>query len=49
METGAEYVRRFGDKIKYVVHFDSDGQHRLEDLVQFQKAFKEDPKLEIVL
>ncbi len=49
LETGAEYVRRFWDKIKYVVHFDSDGQHRLEDLGEFQRAFKEDPQLEIVL
>ena len=49
LETWAEYVRRFGDKIKYVVHFDSDWQHRLEDLKEFQKAFKEDPKLEIAL
>jgi len=49
LETWAEYVRRFGDHIKYVVHFDSDWQHRLQDLKQFQDAFAKDPKLEIAL
>jgi len=49
LETWAEYVRKFWKNIKYVVHFDADGQHRLEDLKQFQKAFEEDPDLEIAL
>ena len=49
LETWAEYIRKFWKNIKYVVHFDADWQHRLEDLKEFQKAFKEDPKLEIVL
>ncbi len=49
LETWAEYVRRFWEKIKYVVHFDSDWQHRLEDLKEFQKAFKQDKDLEIAL
>ena len=49
LETWAEYIRRFWQNIKYVVHFDADWQHRLEDLKEFQKAFKEDPDLEIVL
>lgn len=49
LETWAEYIRRFWTNIKYVVHFDSDWQHRLEDLIEFQKAFKQDPSLEIVL
>lgn len=49
LETGAEYIRRFWKNIKYVVHFDADWQHRLQDLVEFQKAYKEDPSLEIVL
>jgi len=49
LETWAEYVRRFWKNIKYIVHFDADWQHRLEDLKEFQKAFEEDPDLEIVL
>ena len=49
LETWAEYIRKYWEKIKYVVHFDADGQHRLEDLKGFQKAFEEDPDLEIVL
>ena len=32
LETWAEYVRKYGENIKYVVHFDADWQHRLEDL-----------------
>lgn len=49
LETGSEYIRRFWEKIQYVVHFDADGQHRLEDLPQFQQAFQKNPDLEIVL
>lgn len=49
LETWAEYIRKFWKNIKYVVHFDADWQHRLEDLKEFKKAFDEDPNLEIVL
>ena len=49
LETWAEYIRKFWKNIKYVVHFDADGQHRLQDLEEFQKAFEKDPDLEIVL
>lgn len=49
LETGAEYIRKFWKNVKYVVHFDADWQHRLEDLKEFQNAFKENPDLEIVL
>ena len=49
LETWAEYIRKFWKNIKYVVHFDADWQHRLEDLKQFQKAFNDDPELEIAL
>ena len=49
LETWAEYIRKFWNNVKYVVHFDADWQHRLEDLKEFQKAFEEDPNLEIVL
>ncbi len=49
LETWAEYIRKFWKNVKYVVHFDADWQHRLEDLKEFQKAFEEDPDLEIAL
>ena len=49
LETWAEYIRKFWTNVKYVVHFDADGQHRLEDLKEFQKAFEKEADLEIVL
>jgi len=49
LETWAEYIRQFWQNVKYVVHFDADWQHRLEDLKEFQKAFEKDPNLEIAL
>ena len=49
LETWAEYVRKFWKNIKFVVHFDADWQHRLEDLKEFQKAFENDKNLEIAL
>ena len=49
LETWAEYIRKFWNNVKYVVHFDADWQHRLEDLKEFQKAFENDKDLEIVL
>lgn len=49
LETWAEYIRKYWKNIEYVVHFDADWQHRLEDLKEFQKAFNEDPELEIAL
>jgi len=49
LQTGAEYIKRKLPDIGYVVQFDSDGQHRLEDLPHFIEAFRKDPSLEIVL
>jgi hypothetical protein len=49
LETWFEYLRRHWENIKYTVTYDSDWQHRLEDLPNFLKAFEKDPTLEIVL
>lgn len=49
LETWSEYIRRFWDKVKYIVHFDADWQHRLQDISQFLDAFDKDETLEIVL
>lgn len=51
LETGFEYIRRNGEElgIDYVVTFDADGQHHIEDLPVFIKAFEKDPTLDLVL
>ncbi len=51
LETGFEYMRRNGDEIgvKYVVTFDADGQHHVEDIPAFIDAFEKDPTLDLVL
>lgn len=49
LETWFEYLRRHWEKVKFVVTFDSDWQHRLEDISEFTDAFNEDKNLEIVL
>ncbi len=37
LETGFEYVRRYGWDLWHVVTFDSDGQHNIRDLETFRK------------
>lgn len=51
LETGFEYIRRNGEElgIKYVVTFDADGQHHIEDISAFIHAFEQDPSLDLVL
>jgi len=51
LETGFEYIRRNGDHmgIKYVVTFDADGQHHIEDIPAFIDAFQRDSSLDLVL
>jgi len=51
LETGFEYIRRNGEEldIEYVVTFDADGQHHIEDLSAFIRAFEKDPTLDLVL
>lgn len=51
LETGFEYIRRNGGGlgIEYIVTFDADGQHHVEDLPVFIRAFEADPTLDLVL
>ena len=42
-------MRRFNPEATYFVHFDADGQHRLEDLENFLEQFKKQPQLDIVV
>lgn len=47
LETWFEYVRRFAD-VTYVVTFDADWQHSLDDLDSFYQKFRLNSDLEIV-
>ena len=47
LETGFEYVRRYGD-VKYVVTFDADGQHSIDDLWCFYDIFSLKPNTQII-
>lgn len=49
LQTGADYVMNYCKNITYIVHFDADGQHRIEDLQKYIEAFKNNPSLDIVL
>jgi hypothetical protein len=49
LQTGADYVRKFNPDAEFLVHFDADGQHRLEDLKNFLEQFKKNPDLDIVI
>lgn len=49
LQTWADYVLEYLPYVEYVGHFDSDGQHRLQDLDNFLQAFQKDPTLDIVL
>lgn len=48
LETGFEYIRRYW-KVDYIITFDADGQHDINDLPNFYKAFKKDHKLWVIL
>jgi len=48
LKTGFDYIRKYG-KVDFVVTFDADGQHDINDLPHFYKAFKKHPKLWAVL
>jgi len=50
LKTWLEYIKRFRtDKLKYIVTFDADWQHDINDLENFINEFKNDKKLDIVL
>lgn len=48
LETGFEYIRRYG-KVEYIITFDADGQHDINDLPSFYNTFDKHPKLWAVL
>lgn len=49
LETGFEYLRRYGSNVEYVVTYDADGQHDLADLLSFSKVLDAEKDVEIVL
>jgi glycosyltransferase involved in cell wall biosynthesis len=49
LQTGADYVIKFNREAEFFVHFDADGQHRLENLENFLEQFKKNPDLDIVI
>ena len=48
LETGFEYVRRYGN-VDYAVTFDSDGQHKIEDLEKFITALNANKELDLAI
>lgn len=48
LQTGQSYIQKKLPNIKYVVHFDSDWQHQIKDIKNFEQAFKKDETLDIV-
>ena len=49
LQTWFSYIQDYVPSAKFVVTFDSDGQHLLSDLPNFLEKFKEDESLEVVL
>ena len=51
LETGFEFIRRNYKtlQIKYVVSFDADGQHQIQDLENFKQVLEEDNSVDVVL
>lgn len=47
LETGFEYMRRYAE-VEFIITFDADGQHQIEDVEKFFKAFSKYPHLEVV-
>lgn len=48
LQTGFEFIKNYLD-VKYIVTFDADGQHDINDLNKFIDEFKNNDNLEIVL
>lgn len=50
LETGFEFIRRNAAEYdwEYVVTFDADGQHRIEDMSGFLEAFRKQPELDLI-
>lgn len=48
LETWFEYVRRFCD-VEYIITYDSDWQHCIEDVKTFDEAIKNNPEIKVFL
>lgn len=48
LETGFEYIRRYSEN-KYIVTFDADGQHDINDLDNFLNVLKNNENIDVVL
>ncbi len=48
LETGFEYIRRYST-VDYVISFDADGQHDIDDLKTFEKHLKTYPDIDVFL
>nr|MDD3719880.1 DUF2304 family protein [Candidatus Gracilibacteria bacterium] len=49
IETGFEYLRRYGKKVDYICTYDSDGQHDINDLEKFIKILEKNKSIDVVL
>lgn len=49
LQTWTDYVQKYLPFVEYVVHFDADGQHQIDDLAAYLKAFEDNDDLDIVL
>lgn len=47
LETGFEYLRRYG-KVKYIITFDADWQHRLKDVSKMLEKIKENKNVDVI-
>ncbi len=50
LATGFEYIKRHASSLgwQFLVTFDADGQHTIDDMPKFIKAFEENPDLNVV-
>ncbi len=48
LETWFEYIRRYWN-VDYVITFDADGQHSLDDLKEFEKILKNHHSIDVLL
>lgn len=49
LQTGAQRVQKNSPSTEFIVHFDADGQHQIQDLPNFIEAFEKNPELDIVM
>ncbi len=49
LQTWQQYIYDNYNFIKYILHFDSDGQHQAKDIINFKNAFIKNSSLDIVL